>query len=287
MPSKKVTISQKIFIFLLITVGIVFLLLQVYRSVREGFDNDIRCKILDLGASVSENGGEPAGRKTYVCETRDEALNQLMNMRDDSFNNYAVCYTDIVITSNTISNGNFAIGGSNISTTFYTCFDRPPRLEFDTTTGTKLPIADMDDQQPLTGVNTLQANCSAYNGAFQTYFNSYIKTSSILGSVNTIGYSNIASSINVLSTVSSQKCKSGNPGTNTAVKICDSINDGITRFINISNDTTSPNSLSNLKSVLIESKNVLSNQMYMILKPAFLNSGCIADADMEKYFKVI
>jgi len=289
MPSKKVTISQKIFIFLLLTVGIVFILLQVYRSVREGFQStdDIACERKEIN-----------GRKIFLCDTRDAALSQLINMRDDSFADVGVCYADIQYDSNIAgySNFNFGIGASNLPTKFYTCFNRPPGLEFDTTNGTKIPISEFDDLQPESGVNILKTNCAAYNGAFQTYFNSYIKTSSILGSVNTIGFSNISSGIGILSTISTQKCVSSDDSTttpsnpkgiyNTNSNVCITIRDGISRFVSISNDT-SPNSLSSLKSVLIESKNVLSNQMYTILKPAFLNSGCIADADMSNYMRII
>jgi hypothetical protein len=284
MPSKKVTISQKIFIFLLITVGIVFILLQVYRSVREGFDTttiDVNCKLIDHPVN---------GRQIYMCVSREEALSQLINMKDESFADVAVCYADIRHNddTNADSNYNFGIGASNLPTVFYTCFDRPAHLQFDASAGIKVPVDDIDDPQPEYGVNTLQTNCAAYNGAFQTYFKNYIKTSSILGSINTIGFSNIASSINVLSNVSSQKCV-GSPNNPLYVNridsnVCNSINDGISRFINISNDRSS-DSLGNLKDVLTESKNLLSNEIYTILKPAFLNSGC--DSNITEYMKII
>jgi len=285
MPSKKVTISQKIFIFLLITVGIVFILLQVYRSVREGFqtNTDTSCKDETIN-----------GRKIYLCGTKDEALSELNNMSDSSYDNTAVCYTDINSEEN-YRNDNFGIGSSNLPTKFYTCFSRPAVEIFDPTSGVKFPISELDDIQPESGIATLQTNCALYNGAFQTYFNSYIRTSSILGSVNTIGFSNIVSSMNVLSTVSTLKCVSAddknntlNPGglTNTAVGVCNSISTGMAYFFAMSNDE-SEDSLKRLTSVIGESKNLLSNEIYTVLKPAFLNSGCVADSDMSNYMKVI
>lgn len=302
MPSKKVTISQKIFIFLLVTVGIVFILLQVYRSVREGFQtntDDIKCELVKLGNVKDPVTGEVMGDKeTYICDTRDDAISQINAMKGPSFNNIGVCYTDIRYddTTQTYSNANFFAAASNVSTTFYTCFQRPVPEVFDINAGVKFPIEELEDTQPAAGTASVQTNCSAYNGTFQTYFTSYIKTSSILGSINTIGYSNIASSINVLSTVSTQKCVSANDTisntsnirgvNNTAEGVCNSISTGISYFRAMSNDT-GPESLKTLTGVIGESKNMLSNQVYNILKPAFLNSGCVADADITKYMEII
>jgi hypothetical protein len=202
----------------------------------------------------------------------------------------AVCYTDID-TNNSNINGNFGIGSSNLPTKFYVCYDRPPPLTFDATAGIMLPILEIDDPQPDSATTSFRANCSAYNGPFQTYFNSYLKTSSILGSVNTIGFSNISSGINILSNVSTQKCIHRNDtryvaSNDIGSNLCTTFGIGISKFATISNDT-GPSSLQELTRVIGESKNLLSNEMYTVLKPAFLNSGCIADSDMAAYKKVI
>jgi hypothetical protein len=282
MPSKKVTISQKIFIFLLLTVGIVFILLQVYHSVREGFqstDDGVLCDRKEIN-----------GRPTYLCETKEAALSQIGNMDRTVDVDIAVCYTDID-TNNSNINGNFGIGASNLPTKFYICYDRPPLLVFDPTAGVMLSMLEIDDPQPDSATTSFRANCAAYNGAFQTYFNSYLKTSSILGSVNTIGFSNISSGINILSNVSTQRCiKSGDPkyiaSNDIGSNLCRTFGLGISKFASISNDT-GPSSLQELTKVISESKNLLSNEMYTVLKPAFLNSGCIADSDMAAYRKII
>jgi hypothetical protein len=186
----------------------------------------------------------------------------------------AVCFTDSGSPDMTLS-----------TSTYYTCFQRPTPTVLNTILGYKEEIDAVggDDPQPDLGQGTIRANCAAYNGGYKTIMSGYTRVSTLTGTVSSIGLGNISSGMGILRSLSTATCASVAANDTAKTNICNSLKAGIERYSTLLTDTTTPTSLQNLYTTLRDSKATMSNEIFGMLKPGFLNSGCISPQDLSNY----
>ena len=272
MSSKKAQTRIKIFLFLLLTVGIVFLLLKVWWATRQQAEGFQLIDINTADCTLTTVNNTP----TYLCESLEEAKATLLNAEDLKLTpSTAICYKDITLSSLT-----------KADTVYYTCFDRPTPLgPFDPITGSREeidPIAD-EDPQPERQIGSIKANCAAYMGPYRTIMNNYDRVITLISSVSTIGLANISTGMGTLTDINTRQCQNVPASDVAKTRVCKTIQEGIGRYNTIFNDTSSPISLKNTMAALQASKAMMSNEIFNTLKPAFLNSGCITEEELANY----
>lgn len=260
MAPKKAPIYLKLFIFLLITVGIVYIVLQIIFQpsprISEGFQTPL-CPM-----QVINN------RNTYLCDNSNRAL--ALSVDSNIGLNDSICYND----SDSLTS--VQTGG-----VYYICYDRPAPLYFNEKIGATTRLAAYDDMAPESAIDSGNANCSAYNGPYKDLYKTYTGTSTLISIVDAQGLSNIEANMNLLSNMSNTHC--ARPPTDPAmINVCRSINVGIQAFSMIYN-SDEPNSLKNVSRNMNNAKNIMSNQYYNFIRPAFYNSGCMSDSDVASY----
>ena len=165
----KTRLVQKIFVFLLLTIGIVFILQRIHRTIREPFVSPERVDACTAARSAC--GGPkpmPDGKVIYLCPDEDSAGN-LLDCGDE--------------TIDTLSPTNVQILGSSDAVCYvkvidrrdvYICYNRPPPIVYEPP-----PIDAMvsqnylDDYVPGQLEDILPATCDTYQAITSQVFKNF------------------------------------------------------------------------------------------------------------------
>jgi hypothetical protein len=281
----KTRIVQKVFVFLLLTVGILYIALWLHQRIREPFqttarDQTVQQQIDSCEAAKRECRSEfrVNNDRYWLCETdlngdsQTRAMN-ILNMCGDSSeivrtadpslgppllkSNETTCYSVLNTTS-----------GSN----YYVCYQRPPVQVTNLMTGDNEDMLPEYDQVPYELANELPAVCGAYGSlvgtvirTFSTTKGDYTKVSDIITKM-----SNAYISMSNLSTTRCDSTKTRSPellsscghlGTFLSNYRFSTANSNVDRILRI--QTAYSNAMSNLTSTF---KNEI--------EPQFSGFGC-------------
>ena len=263
MPTpKKITTTLKVFIFLALTLGILWIALAVQKNVSEGFQT-FGCETQTI-----------AGRRTYLCPTEAAAQSLYVDSGTTLNPTDAVCYTD----TNTLD-PSMTSGGSR----YYVCYTRPAPQMFDSIFGVyrDVDVLQDEDRAPESEYGGIGLMQNAYSGGYKQMFKSYVNVSTLQGSVDGYGLSNVKYGLTTLNGVKAALCQTDIlRATNS--NICTSAQAGIDAFTGILNSSNEL-SLSNLSTILNNSRNKISSVVFNTLEPAFYDAGVMPQEDINRY----
>jgi hypothetical protein len=252
MRSKRLNIIVHIFGFLILSLGILYLCQFLSIKINEGFIST-KCPSTVLSD----------GRTMYLCDTEINAISILTDGANPIADTDGVC-----ISTTTFGNN------------YFTCYDRPPGLVFDSDFGVyrkSNPILDEDTTPDIIAPN-IDAACASFNlTTFQT----------IMGIKSTILIKNVVSNIilsttvykNMLNNISTKKCRFDD-STKLSLDICDEFSTTIAFFGNLPNTNYKVNgreavdSLNGMLGVINTTINNLSNLSTYLIYSSFNGMKC-------------
>ena len=249
MNIKRIRLIQRIILFLLVTIALLYICSRIYYS-KEGFacNSDI---VITPGIT------------TYLCDTQADAVDTFNNGIPSNITEFDVCY-NVGIDSNLPKQ--------------YVCYNRPGPRIYDSNTDTYTPYDNIGDNDPSPLIHKQTANtyCNSQINSFKSFEKAYDNTMKFQSSVTNINISSIKSIVYYLSNTHSAYCSKPDANAN----ICNQLQSGINAFTTIRDDT-SPNTINAISTNLGQSLSVMKQYIYRDLVPMFIDSGCINDADMN------
>jgi len=244
MNVKRIRLIQRIIIFLLITISLLYICCQLYYRTSEGFD----C------TKTQVNGVD-----TRLCATMTEAESVFADAT--ILSNTNICY-------NTTKDSNLP--------NQYVCYDRPGPLIYDSNSDSHRPYDNLGDNDISPSIEAQSAynNCSAYVAGFGSFSNAYRNTLNFESSIAHIDISSVTSIIYYLSTTSTLYC----PTTGASPKICNTLRTGITDFETMRDN---PTGLSLISTNVGQSVSTMRTLLYHNLLPMFIDSGCMGNSDLQ------
>jgi hypothetical protein len=237
MIRNKIYTIQAIVAYLLMVVGIIYIVLYIHtylNSLSEGFQSGTTCTTKIIG-----------DRSTYLCPNVDSA-NTLLFAGVKS----PICYTD--------SNINYSDTTGSIG---YTCFDMNGDPEFDSERGVYVPFDPIinDDPMPGNGIDSYYIGTNTFRGGYNTFNKAYTDVETLRSTISSVGLINIISVQSRLQVLSTTYC--GITYANRNIDACTAISSAITTTSNFINDN-SVNSLSYINNTLTDSKNKIKTILY-------------------------
>jgi len=155
------------------------------------------------------------GKNVWLCPTVDASIGLLSDKSLTIGSNDSVCY---------LREG---------SSTYYTCYKRPPGTSFDINSGVYVENTSLDDSTPRNIETDLSQVCNEYNGENGKFVAVYKSTLAYQGIINS-ALNNVFNTISQLSNISTTKCStakmSGRGATDSRVAFCSKLSDGIDIF---------------------------------------------------------
>ena len=249
MNIKRIRLIQRIILFLLVTIALLYICSTIYYS-KEGF----ACNTRDDMSS---------GIKTYLCDNKTDAEDTLTNGIPSNITEFDICYN---------------VGTDSNLPKQYVCYDRPGPRIYDNTTASYSSYDNLGDNDisPVIEQQTNNTYCNSYINSFNPFQNAYENTMKFQSSITDIDISSIRSIVYYLSNTSTTYCPK--PGANT--NICTTLKNGITDFTTMRDDP-SPNTINAISTNVGQSLAAMKRYIYHDLVPMFIDSGCINDADMD------
>ena len=214
MPSRRLDIKIRIILFLLCTVGILYITMRLLYRNYEGFQASGNC---------SYNTSLFPGKSVYLCPTDDDATGLFSDVSLNLNSNDGVCY--------------------KASDKFYTCYQRPPATNFDFTSGVYVQIKHIDDTSPDDAINNMEQICATSNAENLRISTIYQSTlayqKGVTGVINTI-----SNAVSQLSNISTSYC-TGISASDPKYNFCTTLNTGIGNFKNLPTGDGGLNSMSN------------------------------------------
>lgn len=266
----KFTTLQKIVSFLILTVGIVYIVFWINQYmfyVNEGF--------ISPSTPCADQLMMVGGRNTFMCKSAEDARTLLTTMQTQTGGKFTVpiCYTE-----NTDPNLNM----SNLKNSVYVCYDFNGDPEFNTATGVYTPFDPITDNDPMPG-NALQDSILNYTSLVSGYNSFDVAYKNISTSENYISTNGYAHAFNVRSTIielSNLKCRGA------IAQSYPTICEALTRSYNNVNGyltDTAPSSLRGINTLMTTSKNTIKNQLYQEFLPGFYDSHVMTPSIMSNF----
>ena len=249
MNIKRIRLIQRIILFLLVTIALLYICSRIYYS-KEGFECNTRD---DMDSGIT----------TYLCDNKNDAEDKLTNGIPSDITKFDICY-NVSIDSNLPKQ--------------YVCYNRPGPRIYDDTTASYRSYDNLGDNDvsPIIEQQTKTNYCNSYINSFNSFQNAYENTMKFQSSVTHIDISSIKSIVYHLSNASTTYCPKAGANTN----ICTTLKGGITDFTTMRDDP-SPNTINAISTNLGRSLSTMKQYIYHDLVPMFIDSGCINDADMD------
>ena len=259
---KSESINKIITIILCIAVLICILVwIQSYYESKEGFQiADIlnaQCEYTTIGS-----------RGMYLCPDEDSAFVKLNSV---AIQKIPVCYTN-----------NSSLNFTDLSSNTYVCFDINGEPVFDYETGTYSeynPLLD-NDPMPSYGEQDSIMNSTAFNAGYNSFTAAYANTKRLNNAMSTIGIGNIKAIDTQLHELSTTYCN-GTPQQKYQ-HTCAAIATALTNTNSMINDT-SPNSLSNISTIMSQSLSTIKSATYNTFIPGFVDSYVINPDQMSSF----
>ena len=249
MNIKRIRLIQRIILFLLVTIALLYICSQIYYS-KEGF------------ACNSDIPITP-GVTTYLCDTQADAVDTFNNGIPSYVTSYDMCY-NVNSDSNTPKQ--------------YVCYNRPGPRVYQEESDSYRPYDNIGDNDisPVIEKQTGDAYCNSYINSFKSFEYAYNNTRKFQSSVHDVNLSSIQSIVYYLSNTSTTYCPK--PGANA--NICNTLGSGITTFTTI-RDNQSPNTIRAISTNVGQSVSTMKQYIYHDLIPMFIDSGCINETDLN------
>ena len=208
MRSKRLNIIFQIFGFLIFSVGILYLCQFFSVKLNEGFISDVcpNTKLTD-------------GRIIYRCDTQTQAEKILDNIPENLPS----------------SNDNVCIATNTFGSNYYTCYERPPPMVYDSNFGVYIPSDPIlyEDTMPSVLEPNIDTACASFTANTALAIKGIKSTLLISSFIHSIIFSTIIYVTN-LSNISAQNCKASLTLTERMSKFCtgdpNSIDSNITFF---------------------------------------------------------
>jgi len=265
MIDKKIRLALHILLYLMLFVGILFVMGYILEflqgSLTEGFQ---LTQLTDQAGKSVKNCTKATvfGKDIVLCASSNDAQNYLMI---NTTKNYfiplttQICYTD--------SNDSGLANGSNVN---YVCFQRPAPMIFDTNTNVERrqdPIMD-GDEVPESNRASIEGVCDGYQSLLANADIRYQNTTNTFSTVtyvqSTIQY--IASG---LATVSTTNCRSGTVLSQIKANACGTVSTSIKNFANLQSN----GQIGTVSTTLNQSRINISTMMKDLVT-TFTNTGC-------------
>jgi len=208
MPSKRLDIKIRILLFLLCTIGILYIAMRLFYQVdTEGF------QVVSQDNCVLDNNFQGSGKRVWECPTYTASIQLLTDTSITLSDTDSVCY----LTPNP----------DYPTSNYYTCYQRPSGSNFNPSDGVYYPTSAVSppDQTPGAIIGDMNQLCSDYKTEGAKIFYG-ISTSKIVQDQITTASDDILHATNTLSNLSTQYCPKGvtNP---KIVDFCKTLNTGI------------------------------------------------------------
>ncbi len=280
----KTRIIQKVFVFLLLTVGILYIALWLNRRVREPFQatDPIAVRqerLCDEAKSESNCEEQTIGDdKVWICRDggssdsktlADTIIRQCTNPPEIVLSADASLGPSLVGDNDTSC---YSVPNSMTGSNFYVCYQRPPVKYYDEMAGGYTYTTVDNDQVPYQLADELPAVCGAYTSLVGTVVRTLSTTKGDYSRVNNI-VNTMSNAYIAMSNLSTTKCDSTKPRGADLLNSCrelgtflsnytfSSANSNVGRLLNI--QTAYSNATSNLISTF-------NNQ----IDPQFKGFGC-------------
>jgi hypothetical protein len=240
----KSTTIKRIVAFLFLSVGILYIVMWLQRSLElEGFQSltPVSCDLKTI-----------AGRPTYLCPD-DISAEMLLT---SGTTNYPVCYTDTNIKL------------SNVGSYGYTCYDMNGDPTFDSERGVYLPFNPITDNDPMPsyGENDITTGYGSFLSGYNSFMSAYRNSATMEQNVSSLGFGNIKQVRTNLNALSNAKCTG--TITNIYSAPCAAITRALTTVNGIINNN-SQNSLSNISTTLQNTNTTIKSSIYAEFMPGF------------------
>ena len=210
----------------------------LYRSY-EGFSS----------SSCTYNTSLFPGKSVYLCPTERDAAGIFSDPAINLNSNDGVCYMT--------------------SDNFYTCYQRPPLMNFDYTDGIFIPARASDDTSPDEGINNMGQVCGGSNTVNLRLDAIYQSTLSYQTGVNGV-ITKISDTVSQLSNLWTTYCD-GITSANPKFNFCETLDTGIGHFKNLPTGDRGLNSMSNTLVRMAGEINTLYSGKF---KPAYSGYKC-------------
>jgi len=209
MPSKSLDIKIRIVLFIICSVGILYVSMKLFYQPTEGFQTIIDNCTLDTTTYK--------GKRVWKCNTEADAL---------------VLFHDTSVTINEADQVCFPTPNPVINTSnYFTCYQRPPGQYFDYNDGVFVNNNSITDRTPIGIENDMSQVCSDYNGEtarFIDVITNQISTQQIISSAS----GRILFTTTQLINISTQYCAA--PITDQKIiNFCSVLNQGINIYQNL------------------------------------------------------
>jgi hypothetical protein len=173
----KTRLVQKVFVFLLITVGILYLLLRVQRATREPFVAT-RAEYNDCDTKIKkcQKYNLPDGNEAYFCRDGDSGdtgqlrAEDILNCDDQPSDKINPANIPALGSGNAVCYQKGTQGGS-----IYVCYDRPPPIYYDPNLDTYVNQNYLDDPVPGQLESLLPTTCATYQTTLSMLYNAFSK----------------------------------------------------------------------------------------------------------------
>lgn len=166
--SQSVYRSSRLVGFLLLTVGIVYIVMRIYASFEEGFQT--------LDASTCRVTTDVQGMRVWLCGTKGDAVQ--LNLNECTVP--SECGAD---TTRLQKVDGLCYRSDPPYTSTFVCYDRPAPTVLDPVFGIKESIALEDDPAPDLHMTTYKTTCRSMPAAIRTLYNSFLSTNVLYKSV--------------------------------------------------------------------------------------------------------
>jgi len=265
MMDKKIRLALHILLYLMLFVGILFVMGYIIEflqgSLTEGFQLP---PLLDNGGNSVKNCQKTNvfGQDIVLCASSNDAQMYLMINANNKYFiplTTQICYTD--------SNDTGLFNTSNIN---YICFQRPEPIIYDVNTNLERPqdpILD-DDLQPESNRASIQGVCAGYQNLLATADIRYTDATNTFSTVNAIksGVRNIASG---LANVSTTNCRSGTVLSAIKANACATVSTSIQHFATLESRGEINTVSTSLQASLLNISTLMQNMI-----TTFKNTGC-------------
>jgi hypothetical protein len=247
MRSKQLDIKIRIFLFLLCTIGILYISMKLlyrpilYRPNFEAFQTKDNC-VYDLAILN--------GRGVWKCPTEFDAMNLFGDNTVKLNDSDAVCY----LTPNP----------SKPDIKYYTCYQRPPATTFNPVDGNNIPNSYLGDSSPMNIITDIDQVCSDYNALNVSFITALQSTSSYQALISTASH-NVNGTTSNLSNISTQYCTNDIvtrlDHNNSRYIFCDTLNRGIDIFTNLPTGPKGLNAIStSITNIINQMSNIYTNK---------------------------
>jgi hypothetical protein len=166
---------QRVFLFLLFTVVIVFFVLQIQRGIREPFQGTAQTALSDATYCTGKPCGDSRtledGRSILLCPDEDTALQFIQRCDPAGIASFDPSNTHTLNTADAVCYPKQTPAGD-----VQVCYDRPPPLTYDTNLNMLMSQDAADDTIPYSNSGSIKDACNTYQAVTNMLFKTFSTT---------------------------------------------------------------------------------------------------------------